>query len=94
MLVASPRDGSLQVCQQHQSLRLRVSAAVRQGWPRKSSLLFRNASVLSASLLWREPTGDAVNSSSGDGEGLGSQALSLLESMAAGLQVRQQASIV
>ncbi len=50
--------------------------------------------MLTASLLWREPTGDAVNSSSGDEEGLGSEALSLLENMAAGLQVRQQASIV
>ena len=50
--------------------------------------------MLTASLLWREPTRDAVNSSSGDGEGLASEALGLLDSMAAGLQVRQQASIV
>ena len=48
---------------------------------------YRNASVLSASLLWRDPTGQAMDGSSGTRDHLRSEALSLLEGMAAGLQV-------
>ena len=48
----------------------------------------RNAAVLTASLLWREPTSSALGSSAGSEHSLSAQALSLLEDMAHGLQVR------
>ena len=47
----------------------------------------RNAAVLTASLLWREPLSTAVGSSAGNEHSLRPQALSLLEDMAHGLQV-------
>ena len=47
----------------------------------------RNASVLTASLLWRDPISKAVDGSSGGGESLRLKAMSLLKGMAAGLQV-------
>lgn len=48
----------------------------------------RKAAVLTASLLWREPTISALGSSAGSEHSLSAQALSLLEDMAHGLQVR------
>ena len=52
----------------------------------------RNASVLTASLLWRDPTSKAMDGSSGSRDSLRSGALSLLKGMAAGLQVTKVAS--
>ena len=73
----------------HSTLTRRQHAAVQLAHllMRAHPMPCRNASVLTASLLWRDPTSKALDGSSGSGDSLRSEALSLLEGMAAGLQV-------